>query len=231
MTTSSSGLRESSRQASAVSSTHFFTCRANFILNVAPNFPAAKVFAQHFEDSYVLMKSLSAESKEPVPAGFGLLLLGVKGHETLPASFTTLLLRSMDLLTHMSLAASVNVSGKWEVFNPLLIRPQLEYMLGKDMPTDLRECLKIFAEHNAYKPSLYRYELLGWPTLVSPSDLFSTYTINTGCGRLHVPSKADKLLSTGQLVSKAAAVVAQMMEPPDAPPKLILYSEALTAAA
>jgi hypothetical protein len=199
--------------ALAVSVPNLLASRANFLNNVVPAFPAAKAFTPHFFDSYALIKSVSQESKEPLPVGFGLLSLGVKGYELLPASFSKPLLRHIGLLEPLGLCFHMTKSGEMEVFNPAIIRPQLEAMLKKPLPTShaLNEGLVQFARLNLERPLVYSYELLGWPSLVSPREIFAINQIDTSSGMLQFPSKQGEFLNAGPLVAAAVAVVEQVM--------------------
>ncbi len=227
MTTLFDRLRGSSKptRALTVTAPHLFACRANYITNVVPEFPAAKAFAPHFCDSYLLIRSVSQDSKEPLPVGFGLLSLGVKCHELLPASFSKPLRHSKDLLKPLGLAFRMKKSGEMEVFNPAVIRPQLESILHKSLPTAhaLDAGLVEFAKLNTAKPLAYPYELLGWPSLVVSNDAFAIDSTPTYNGDMRFVSKPDESVKTRLLVSTAVAVVEQIMGKLKALPKIGVF--------
>jgi hypothetical protein len=223
MATQQSTLREPSKPASAVSLPHLFGCRDDFTRNVLPNFPAAKAFAPHFDDSYALMRILSKESA--VPAGLGLLLLGVKSHEILPASFTGPLMRNLNRFTRLDLSFRTTSSGAVELFHPASIEQQLKSVVGGGLPYTTRADLWRFAALNAENPASYPYELLGWPSLVSPSDTFFIYTMKTERGALRFPSKQDELNKTRTSVYRAVAAVEHVLEKSDAFFTRVFYSE------
>jgi hypothetical protein len=166
------------------------------------------------------MKSLPAESKEPVPVGFGLLLLGVKSHEILPASFTAFIHRNIGTLTSLGLSFCIMESEKIEVFNSAAIGMQLNSILGKGLPITLRADLAKFEQLNAKNPASYPYELLDWPSLVSPNKEFSIWTMDTYSGTMRFPSKPNELLLNKELVYTAVAVVEQIMEKLKVRPRL-----------
>lgn len=234
MTTLFGMFRVSSKPTSALTVTapHLFACRANYVLNVVPEFPAAKAFAPHFFDSYLLIRSVSQESKEPLPVGFGLLSLGVKCHELLPASFSKTLRRHRDMLGPLGLDLHTKKSGEVEVFSPALIGPQLEYILHKPMPTAraMEAGLVEFAAFNTAEPSKYPYELLGWPSLVAPNAAFAINQTDTYIGNMNFPSKPDEFVKTGLLVSAAVAVVEQIMGKLKSLPKIgVFFTESNVA--
>lgn len=213
MITISGMLRGSSKKpAMIVSAPHLLACRANYLNSVVPAFPATKAFAPHFCDSYMLMKSMSKESSEP-PASFGLLLLGVRAHAVLPASFSKPLGRHEDQLNQLGLKSHTMKSGAVEVFNRKNILRQLESIIGGSLMNDgaVMSGLNIFANYNVAKPSEYPYELLGWPSLVTPNDDFSMHQVDTYSGMMQFPSKRGEFMSVGPLVAAAVAVVEQMM--------------------
>ncbi len=199
--------------ALAVSAPNLLASRANFLHNVVPAFPAAKAFAPHFCDSYALIRSLSEDSKEPLPVGFGLVSLGVKGHELLPASFSKQLRRHLDLLGPLGLALHTKKSGETEFFNPAIIKPQLESILKRPLPTAraMDAGLVDFAALNTAKPAAYPYELLGWPSLIAPNEEFAIHMANTYNGWMQFASKPAEFVKAGLLVSTAVAVVEQVM--------------------
>jgi len=216
--------------AKTVSAQHLFACRANYILNVAPAFQANKAFASHFCDSYLLMNSRSPESGE-LPAGFGLLLLGVRAHAVLPASFSGLLRSHKDLLGRLGLESRAMSSGAVEVFDRRAIALPLETITGiaPSGGASVRKGLEML-ETRFNTGERRPYELVAWPSLVSPTDVFSIHRIDTYSGVMTFPSKESEFLNTGVLVSTAVAVVEQMMGKLKSLPKAVRFFTESTVA-
>ncbi len=210
---------------------HLLACRANYLHSVVPAFPATKAFAPHFCDSYALMKSMSKESSEALPASFGLLLLGVRAHAVLPASFSKLLGRHEDQLGQLGLKSHTMQSGAVEVFHSKNILPSLESILGGSLMDDraVMSGLNIFANYNHEEPSKYPYALLGWPSLATPKDVFSIHQIPTYSGTMNFLSKQGESLTAGPLVAAAVAVVAQIMGKLEVLPQGLFYTESIVA--
>ncbi|MDD5340075.1 MAG: hypothetical protein PHV13_02390 [Candidatus ainarchaeum sp.] len=196
-----------------VSAQHLLACRANYIRNVVPSFPATRAFERHFCDSYLLVNSLSKESGDQLPVGFGLLSFGVKCHELLPASFYGLLQRHADRLKTLGLAFHIKEPGTVEAFNPETLMPQLASILGKRIRNwgAMNAGLTEFARLNLAKPLAYPYARLGWPSLVAPDNIFVINQIDTCTGMMQFPSEQDGFLKTAPLVAAAVAVVEQVM--------------------